>query len=77
MNDQVVEKSELVIDALRYANDHNLDISNRDNVVKILKVLDPDHKQDVDEFMELLLSGEAFMDKTARDKEPKKTDLPN
>ncbi len=77
MDDQTVKKSELVIDALKYANDNDLDISKRENVVKILEVLDPERKQDVDEFMKLLLSGEAFMDKTARDKEPEKTDLPN
>ena len=40
MNDTVANKSELVIDALQYAHDHNLDINNKDDVRKILEILD-------------------------------------
>lgn len=77
MNDTVVNKSELVIDALQYAHDHKLDINNEDDVRKILDVLDPDHKEDLDEFMELLKTSDVFMGMKAREKESKKTDLPN
>ncbi len=45
MNDTVAKKSELVIDALQYAHDHNLDINNISDVQKILDVLDPEHKK--------------------------------
>lgn len=77
MDDQKVKKSELVIDALTYAHEHNLDINKREDVEKILEVLDPEHKEDMNEFSELLKDSEAFMDMTAKEKEPEKTDLPN
>ena len=77
MKDPIVEKSELVIDALTYAQDHSLDINNRDDVAKILEALDPEHKEDVDEFMELLKNAEAAMDILAKKKDSEKTNLPN
>ncbi len=77
MNDPVVQKSELVIDALRYAHDHKLDINDKADVQKILDVLDPEHKEDFDAFMEILKTSDTFMGMTAREKESKKTDLPN
>lgn len=77
MNNPVVQKSELVIDALQYAHDHKLDISNKVDVQKILEVLDPEHKEDVDTFMEILKTSDTFMGMDAREKESKKTDLPN
>jgi len=67
MNDKVVQKSELVIDALQYAHDHNLDINNKDEVQKILDVLDPEHKEDVAEFAEILKTSDTFMGMKARD----------
>ena len=77
MNDPVVKKSEMVIDALQYAHDHNLDINVMVDVQKILDVLDPEHKEDVDAFMEILKTSDTFMDMTARGKESKKIDLSN
>ncbi len=77
MKDPVVQKSELVIDALQYAHDHKLNINNKDEVQKILDVLDPEHKEDIDAFMEILKTSDTFMGMTAREKEQKKTDLPN
>ena len=74
MNDTVAKKSELVIDALQYAHDHNLDINNKDDVRKILEALDPEHKENIDEFTELLKTSDAFMEMTAKDK---KVNLPN
>ena len=67
MNDPVVQKSELVIDALQYAHDNNLDINSKEDVQKILDVLDPEHKQNIDEFVELLKTSDAFMGMKARD----------
>lgn len=67
MNDTVTKKSELVIDALQYAHDHNLDIDNIDDVKKILEVLDPEHKENVAEFAELLTTSDTFMGMKARD----------
>lgn len=77
MNDPVVQKSELVIDALQYAHDHKLDINNKDDVQKILDVLDPEHKEDVDAFVEILKTSDTFIGMTAREKESDKTDLSN
>jgi len=67
MNDTVTKKSELVIDALQYAHDHNLDINNIDDVKKILEVFDPEHKENVTEFVELLKTSNTFMGMKARD----------
>lgn len=67
MNDSVTKKSELVIDALQYAHDHNLDINNIDDVKKILDALDPAHKENETEFAQLLKTSETFMGMKARD----------
>ena len=67
MNDTVTNKSELVIDALQYAHDHNLDINNLADVQKILEVVDPEHKENVEEFAELLKTSDTFMGMKARD----------
>lgn len=66
--DEVAKKSELIIDALQYAHDHDLDINKVDDVQKILDVLDPDHKEDVAKFVELLKTSETFMNMKAKDK---------
>ncbi len=75
--DPVIEKLELVIDSLRYAHENNLDINNSDDIAKILKANDPEHKENVEEFVMLLKNTEAYMEMTAREKEDKTTDLPN
>ena len=77
MNDTVINKSELVIDALQYAHDHNLDIANKDDVRKILEVLDPEHKEDVVAFTELLKTSDVFMGMETKKIEDKKPDLVN
>lgn len=76
-NNQVKEKSELAIDALQYAHDHNLDINKKEDVEKILEAVDPEHKEDTDKFMELLKNADAAMDVIAKQNEPEKEDLPN
>ena len=67
MNDTVAQKSELIIDALQYAHDHNLDIGNISDVQKILDVLDPEHKENVAEFVEILKTSDTYMGMEARD----------
>ena len=67
MNDTVAQKSELVIDALQYAHDHNLNINSISDVQKILDVLDPEHKENVAEFAETLETSDTFMGMKARD----------
>lgn len=76
MNDTVAKKSELAIDALQYAHDHNLDINNMSDVQKILDVLDPEHKENAIEFAELLKTSDTFMGMKARDLKIK-NELPN
>lgn len=66
--DDTVKISELVIDALQYAHDHDLDINNVDDVQKMLDVLDSDHKEDAAQFAELLKTSETFMNMKAADK---------
>ncbi len=77
MDNTVEEKSKLVIDALAYAHDHNLDIKNKSDVEKILQALDPQHLENVDEFVELLKSADTFMEITAKESEPKNPDQVN
>lgn len=78
-SDKTVEKTELVVDALSYAHKNSLNINSKDDVKKILEVLDPQHTSDeeVEEFMKLLQNADTFMEITATKKESKKTDLPN
>lgn len=72
MNNQATTKSELIIDALQYAHDHNLDINNDSDVKKILEVLDPGHNENLAEFSELLKTSDSFLDQKARDISQKK-----
>ncbi len=55
-NDQVIKKTELVIDALSYAHKNELDINNEADVKEILKAVDPENANETDilEFMGLL-----------------------
>ena len=55
-NDQVIKKTELVIDALSYAHKNELDINNESDVKEILKAVDPENADNTDvvEFMGLL-----------------------
>ena len=76
-DNHVKEKSELVVDAIQYAHDHNLDINKKEDVISILDALNPNHTENIDEFAELLKNADAFMEMTAKDKEPKKENLPN
>lgn len=77
MKDPVTQKSELVIDALQYAHDHGLNVQNEVDVRKILDVLDPNHTQDVAEFVELLKTSDVFMDMKAKEIKSKEPQLPN
>ncbi|HUD44419.1 MAG TPA: hypothetical protein VMR41_02660 [Patescibacteria group bacterium] len=65
--DPTVEKTELVIKALNYAHDNNLDIHSKEDVVKILQALDPEHTSDneVEEFTMLLHASYSLMKKDA------------
>ena len=67
MDDTVIKKSELVIDALQYAQDHGLDVQNEVDVRKILEVLDPNHTQNVIEFIELIKTSDVFMNMKAKE----------
>ncbi len=61
--DPTVEKTELVIEALSYAHDHNLDIKSKSDVETILKAIDLKNViSDVDEFMKLLQAGTNFIE---------------
>lgn len=78
-SDKAVEKTELVVDALSYAHKNSLNINSKDDVKKILEVLDPEHtnEKEVEEFMNLLQNADTFMEMTATKEESKKTELPN
>ncbi len=77
--DKAVEKTELVINAIDYAYTHNLNISNKEDVKKILEVFVPERisEEEVKEFMDLLEHADAFMEVTASRKDKEKIELPN
>lgn len=56
INDPMEKPAKLVIDAYRYALEHNLNIKSQNDVAIILKTLDPEHssENDVLAFMPLL-----------------------
>lgn len=65
--DPVIEKTEQVIKALNYAQEHNLNIQNIDDVRKILEVIDPENVNDenVMEFMKLLQGAGSLIEEDA------------
>lgn len=79
MTDSTIEKTELVINALDYANKHDLNINNKEDVRKIAEAIDPEHvsNEDIEELMKLLQATDTFMDMEAAKKETEKTNLPN
>lgn len=63
--DPAIKKTEQVIDALSYAHEHNLDIQNKDDVNKILEVIDPEHssEEEAEAFMKLLQEVNVLIEK--------------
>lgn len=70
-NNPVTEKSRLVIQAMIYANENNLDVNDLKDVKKILKALNVQN-EDPQEFMNLLQHAEDFMDMSVPDNGHKK-----
>lgn len=77
MNDSAAKMSALVIDALQYAHDHNLDVTKKEDVSKILDALDPNHTQNLDTFFEILKTSDVYLDMKARKLEEKRPKLPS
>ena len=69
-NDQAVEKTALIIKALQYARDNNLNIYMKEDVRNILQHFDPEHISDAEteEFMMLLHATYSHMKNAAIDK---------
>jgi DNA-binding transcriptional regulator/RsmH inhibitor MraZ len=65
IKDPTIAKTEQVINALSYAHEHNLDIQNKDDVKKILEVIDSEHssEEDAEAFMKLLQAANALIEK--------------
>lgn len=75
--DTDIEKMELVIDIIHYAEKHNLNINNKEEVEQILKAIKSGESiEDIDELMELLENADIFIAMTSK-KVSKKTHLPN
>ena len=55
------DKSDLYMKALDYAKEHDLDITNAQDVYKILEEVDPDHKEDINDFMYQLKNAQMFL----------------
>lgn len=58
------DRSELYLKALKYAKENNLDINNREDVVKIVEELDPTHatRAEIDDFQYQLQNAQTFLD---------------
>ena len=65
IKDPTIAKTEQVINALSYAHEHNLDIQNKDDVKKILEVIDQEHssEENAEAFMKLLQAANALIEK--------------
>lgn len=63
--DPAIKKTEQVIDALSYAREHNLDIQNKEDVKKILEVINPESssEEDTGAFMKLLQAANTLIEK--------------
>ncbi len=78
IHDKAVKKTELVISALTYARGHQLDITKKDDVIKILEALHQSvSEENVSEFMKLLEQTKTFMEMTDKKKRAKEPKLPN
>lgn len=77
--DKAIEKAELIITILEYAHKHKLDITNKVDVKKILKVFDPTHTSDkeIEEYINLLQTTNTFMEVKANRINSQKHTLPN
>jgi len=78
-DDKTIKITELIINALDYAQTHKLDLNNIDDLKKILEAIDPKHTSDIniEEFTKLIQNADTFIDTTAYRIERKKSDLPN
>jgi hypothetical protein len=58
---------------LDYAKEHNLDINNREDIKKILEILDPEHmsEKEIEEFMYQLKNATIFLNITGAKNEQK------
>lgn len=67
---QVIEMTELVIDALSYAHKNSLDIASEEDVRIILQAIDPQNadSRDIEKFMELLKATDDLMSMNASTK---------
>ncbi len=74
-----METTELVLKVIDYAREHKMDINSKEDVKKMLKVLDSDISADAEirEFMVLLKTTDTFFDINAPKKKDNKHKLPN
>ncbi len=78
MSDPTVDKTELIIEILHYAQEHDLDINDKEVVKRILKEVGADQSDsEFEELMELLQNADTFMEMTARNITNKKAKQSN
>ena len=65
------DKSELYLNALDYAKEHNLDINKAEDVLQIAKAVDPEHtsKEEVEELIYQLKNATFFLTMTSKKEE--------
>lgn len=63
------DKSELYLNALDYAKENNLDINNIEDIKKILEALDPNQKEELNDFQYQLKNATFFLTLTSANKD--------
>lgn len=78
MSNTAEEKTNLVLKVLRYAKEHDLDVSKKDQVQKILAIIDSERSVvDMEQFMGLLRDTDTLMEMISKKHEIKKTKSSN
>lgn len=74
----ITERTELVIKIIHYAQEHDLNINDKNDVKKIVKAIGSDLRdEEIEEFMDQLENANIFMDMSARDLTKNKIKQPN
>lgn len=74
----ITDKTELIIEIIHYAEEHDLDINDKNDVKKILMAIGSEHsEEEIKELMDDLDNATTFMDLSARKLVKDKTKQPN
>lgn len=74
----ITEKTELVIEILHYAQEHNLDIKDKADIKKVLNAIGSiQPEEEIEELLNLVQDIDTFIDISGKQIASEKTNLPN